>query len=93
MNLKATIKKIENQLKLSDIPDVDLKGCFPDWTKEELVNYIISGIKPEGKSFGHIPDRAYNNSLCERFRGWTDEDLTRYVLTGEKPQKPALSAH
>ena len=85
MNLKATIKKIENQLKLSNILDVDLEGCFPGWTKEELANYAINGVKPEGKVIVPISDRVYNNSLCERFRGWTKEDLTRYALTGEKP--------
>ncbi len=89
MSLKATIKKIENQLNLSDTPDVDLKGCFPGWTKEELANYVISGVKPEGKSFGHISDRAYNHSKG-MFDGWTSEDLTRYVLTGEKPKESRL---
>ena len=87
MSLKSKVDKLEKQLKLSDIPDADLEGCFPGWTKEELANYAINGIEPEGKGIGPISDRAYNNSLCERFDGWTKEDLTRYVLTGEKPQK------
>ena len=92
MNLKARIEKIEAKLDLSDTTDVDLEGRFPDWTKEDIAKYAITGIKPEGKTFGHVSDRAYNHSKG-MFDGWTNEDLTRYALTGEKPQKPAPSAH
>lgn len=74
---------------MSNIPDVDLEGWFPGWTKEELINYAINGIKPEGKTFGHVSDRAYNH-YKGMFDGWSSEDLTKYVLTGEKPQKLAL---
>lgn len=81
MNLKATIKKIENQLKLSNIPDVDLDGRFSGWTDDELENYAINGIKPEGKPIGYISKKSLS-----KFDGWTDEELEIYATTGEKPE-------
>ena len=92
MNIKTRVDRIEKIIEEQKGITLD-DLSFPGWTKEELANYVINGIKPEGKSFGHVSDRAYNHSLCERFDGWTNEDLTRYALTGEKPQKPAPSAH
>lgn len=86
MSIKSRVDKIENQLNLSnmrDISDADLEQCFPGWTKEELINYAISGVKPD-KPVGHISDRLREH-INNLFLGWTNEDLYRYATTGIKP--------
>ena len=89
MSLKSDVKRLEKQLSLSE-PDYseELKRAFAGWTKEELINFIISGVKPD-KPVGHISDRLREHTN-NQFHGWTSEDLTRYVLTGEKPKKSRL---
>jgi len=82
MNIKSRVDKIENQLKLSDIPDLDDR--FSDWTDEELEVYATTGIKPENKVIGPISDRAREASI-KKYSGWTDEELEIYATTGIKP--------
>ncbi len=90
MNLKAKIERIEKQLSLSGLDyHEELKRAFDGWSIEELANYAINGIRPEGKPIGHISYEA-RKRIEDRFRDWTDEELEVYATTGKKPEGKGL---
>lgn len=83
MSLKSKVDKLEKII--DEQKGITLDDRFSDWTEEELANYAINGIKPEGKPIGHISEKS-----LRKFSNWTDEQLLHYATTGEKPEGKRL---
>jgi hypothetical protein len=95
MTLRNKVDRIEKAI-IGGNQDVPINNCFPGWTKEQLVNYVISGAKPEGKVIipENMKDEIFNK--FRNFSDWTKENIAHYIVTGELPeiaQKQALITH